>query len=713
MDPFRKYIITQIIKQTGKIPRTTSLIDNAVSQLKIRLKNAGENISKYTDPKQITQFFNKEKSYWNQQVQQSIKEGVRGGGKPGDTVFGLKDYATAGWSDTKKRIIELEEKLGRLNASLPGFRERAKPLVDELENLQKRLKNVVKGPFEGFKPKVVPKPKDIKSKLDKQNKESIQRFKDKMKNPEDLAGGGIAGMLGERMGYDNGKIVKRKNEEMGPLFETNDPQEAFKEVIQRLINIDPAKIPLTDKLQLMFDLNRIKAGGSTDLFGGELNFGYNKNFGREGEGFGFEWKKQFAGGGIANMLGEPTYQDDNHRVPLSWGGWLMRLLQGGSKAKPFNVKDFVDKREFILSLIGQSSKQKNKKILAEMLEESEKIRKNPKFKFPDTGPGSDFKNEIEMILSKNITKHADGGRVPLKKGKTPWKAPQPDENILEGIWKNMGPWQKVLWGLGLSPFEKGGRVGLQGGGIPGALLAALKLLMQKYGKDVIKLAKDVKPSKKWDTQKAIQGFLERNPQFKNKITSHAGDAPKAGEGKFTKAEVLLEMFKNTIKQSKSADTKKRFTNFSKEIQNKPELANDSKVWNFFTKGLPKDQKLTVYADDTVDFWRQSKFGPHNIKTTDKFMKKHPYLTRDQAVKIQNMQPEDQILEMKRLETIRNKKITKAIGTGEDLSLTSPTYAEKYTKQLLKDHKLEKGRKPNAIGGRVSLSSGGVAGMLGE
>ena len=97
----------------------------------------------------------------------------------------------------------------------------------------------------------------------------------------------------------------------------------------------------------------------------------------------------------------------------------------------------------------------------------------------------------------------------------------------------------------------------------------------------------------------------------------------------------------------------------------------------------------------------------------KFHEKHPYLTRDQAVKIQNMEPEDQILEMKRLETIRNKKITKAIGTGEDLSLTSPTYAEKYTKQLLKDHKLEKGRKPNAIGGRVSLSSGGVAGMLGE
>ena len=70
----------------------------------------------------------------------------------------------------------------------------------------------------------------------------------------------------------------------------------------------------------MFDLNRIKAGGSTDLFGGELNFGYNKDFGREGEGIGFEWKKQFAGGGIAGMLGEPTYQDEDHRVPFSGGG---------------------------------------------------------------------------------------------------------------------------------------------------------------------------------------------------------------------------------------------------------------------------------------------------------------------------------------------------------------------------------------------------------
>jgi hypothetical protein len=147
-------------------------------------------------------------------------------------------------------------------------------------------------------------------------------------------------------------------------------------------------------------------------------------------------------------------------------------------------------------------------------------------------------------------------------------------------------------------------------------------------------------------------------------------------GKFSKSDVLLKMFENTVKQSKSANTKKRFTNFIKEIQKNPELANDPEVWGFFTKGLPKNQRLVVHSDDTVDFWTQSDFGPHNIKTTDKFMQKHPHLSRDEAVRIQNMEPEDQILEMKRLETIRN-------------------------------------RTKNASGGRVSLSAGGLAGMLGE
>ena len=52
------------------------------------------------------------------------------------TVFGLKDYDTSGMSDTKKRIIELEEKLGSLNASSPTFKKRADEIIDELARLK-------------------------------------------------------------------------------------------------------------------------------------------------------------------------------------------------------------------------------------------------------------------------------------------------------------------------------------------------------------------------------------------------------------------------------------------------------------------------------------------------------------------------------------------------------------------------------------------------
>jgi len=155
-----------------------------------------------------------------------------------------------------------------------------------------------------------------------------------------------------------------------------------------------------------------------------------------------------------------------------------------------------------------------------------------------------------------------------------------------------------------------------------------------------------------------------------------GKGTAKGQGKFTKSEVLIQMLENTIKGSKDAYVKKTFPNFIKELKANPKLANEPNVWGHFTKGLPKNQRLVVYSDDTVDFWRQSDFGPHNIETTTKFHEKYPHLTRDQAVKIQNMEPEDQIFEMKRLETIRN-------------------------------------RTKNAFGGRVSLSAGGLAGMLGE
>jgi len=885
MDPFRKYIITQIIKQSGKIPRATSLIDNAVAQLKIRIKNMGVDISKVTDPKEITKYFNMEKSWFNQQIQQKAKN--------------------LGLFDPNKNIF------------------------------------MKKGPFEGFKPKVVPKPKDIKSKLDKQNKESIQRFKDKMKKdpPEDLAGGGIAGMLGERTGYQRGgppgggdpgmtytaptgkwitkkqyppslrhpilrEEARKKREEaafeamwrgappsmkdrekmfrkartarlleeeriknfekkirerkklypyadmteaefaklhpkvydymkqdpnwnweefqkvsfanpgetfqatgardiglplgrtdtrdidlfMTPFGETNlemttaGPKYGYKKIMSdqdkaqvalhemrhKKILTEPllteAQPPLAAEVSKLKQSGRSYPGshmemplvyrhanppGSKKEFSSPLDMHevftrfMDRQYGSlktpSGPYFDKIWRDEWqpyadkyekilkeydlspvnlAGGGLAPLLGEPTYQDEDHRVPLSWGGWLMRLLQK-SPSKLESLKDFTSKREFILSLIGQGSKQRNKRMLAQIKEEMEKIRKNPPFKFADT---DEIKKEVWKELTKGITKHADGGRVPLKGGSKKGKIKKflkdsADSYRLFEIAPLLSS-PELIDLIKSLPFEKGGRVGLWQGG----LAAALRFLMQKYGKDVVKLAKDVKPSKKWDTQKAVQGFLERNPQFKNKITAHSGDVAKAGEGRFTKAEVLLEMFKNTIKQSKSAKDKKMFTNFSKEIQNNPELAKDSKVWNFFTKGLPKDQKLTVYADDTVDFWRQSKFGPHNIKTTDKFMKKHPYLTRDQAVKIQNMEPENQIFELRKIQAL-NKRTMNAEGGIVSLNSGGPLNTQALIQLYMAEGMTEEeataaANKPlpfhiltdKAEGGRVPMWMGGGLGV---
>jgi hypothetical protein len=156
----------------------------------------------------------------------------------------------------------------------------------------------------------------------------------------------------------------------------------------------------------------------------------------------------------------------------------------------------------------------------------------------------------------------------------------------------------------------------------------------------------------------------------------AGPVGKGLIGGFTKAEVLIQMLKNTLKGSKDPYVKKIFPNFIKELQKNPKLALDENVWKQFTTGLPKNQRLIVHSDDSVDFFTQSEFGPHNIQKTLDFQKKHN-LSREQANTILRMEPEDRVLEMKRLETIADRSRTK-----------------------------------QAAGGRVSYTKGGLAHVLG-
>ena len=57
-----------------------------------------------------------------------------------EDVYGLEDYDTTNMSDIKKEIIRTETKLGNLNPNTPGFRERAKPLIDKITALKNKLR---------------------------------------------------------------------------------------------------------------------------------------------------------------------------------------------------------------------------------------------------------------------------------------------------------------------------------------------------------------------------------------------------------------------------------------------------------------------------------------------------------------------------------------------------------------------------------------------
>ena len=115
---------------------------------------------------------------------------------------------------------------------------------------------------------------------------------------------------------------------------------------------------------------------------------------------------------------EPDDFASGGRVPLGGGG-ILKLLKLFKK-KPETLKEFIERRNFLKGMIGNTDNMKNKRILQEILEETENVKG---FEFPESGVGSDIHKEIEMILNKDVTKHATGGRVPLAGGK----------KVLEGL----------------------------------------------------------------------------------------------------------------------------------------------------------------------------------------------------------------------------------------------------------------------------------------
>ena len=106
-----------------------------------------------------------------------------------------------------------------------------------------------------------------------------------------------------------------------------------------------------------------------------------------------------------------TKQADGGRIGYAAGGGIMKIINklkklGKPKKKKLEtVKDFVDRREFLKKSVGNSEKNKNKRMMDDIKRAVEDVRKNPEFKFKEI----DIEKEIQPILNKGRKLHATGG----------------------------------------------------------------------------------------------------------------------------------------------------------------------------------------------------------------------------------------------------------------------------------------------------------------
>ena len=130
--------------------------------------------------------------------------------------------------------------------------------------------------------------------------------------------------------------------------------------------------------------------------------------------------------------------------------------------------------------------------------------------------------------------------------------------------------------------------------------------------------------------------------------------PKAGEGRFTKQQVLEKIIQKTIDANPTDEyVQKTFPNFIKEIRANPELANNENVWKTFTQDFPDNKKLVVYGDDTVDFFTKGENLPEGMRQTQELADTYG-ISMQEASRIKQMEPEDQVMEIKKLQVLKNR-----------------------------------------------------------
>jgi len=281
----------------------------------------------------------------------------------------------------------------------------------------------------------------------------------------------------------------------------------------------------------------------------------------------------------------------------------------------------------------------------------------------------------------------------------------------EGLTFNRNLLKKVLkekYGAKDTPegFANGGRIGFAEGVGRKGILSALVDKLNDIAPGSTAVGKTTKAmneaaKRKRAEEEMFKNFQERNPKeyysikkgegtetgtqivdekthqelvagFNNKLSELEKPEPsvkvvdqKAGKGRFTKAEVLENIINNTIKNlgddpELGEYVRTAFPNILKEIKANPELANNENVFrNLTTQFIDNpNQRLVVYDDDTVDFFTK---GQRRGLGSAEALADEFGISLEEAVKIQMMEPEDQVLEIQRRRALNKRNLNASGG----------------------------------------------------
>jgi hypothetical protein len=129
---------------------------------------------------------------------------------------------------------------------------------------------------------------------------------------------------------------------------------------------------------------------------------------------------------------------------------------------------------------------------------------------------------------------------------------------------------------------------------------------------------------------------------------------KAGQGRFTKQHVLERIIQSTIDANPTDEyVQTTFPNFIKELRANPELVKNENVWNNLTQGIPENKRIVVYGDDTVDIFSQGENLPEGMRQTQELSNMYG-ISMEEATRIKQMEPTDQVMEIKKLEVLKKR-----------------------------------------------------------